>query len=88
MFPREQNSKRLVQCRCTLADVTYIYRKTTEYNISIYLAFVDFNNAFDSIETRSFLNGLNNTRIGTMHLSRTLPERNDAPSTSTIIQQR
>lgn len=34
-----------------------------EYNVSCHLTFVDFNNAFDSVELWTILQGLNNARV-------------------------
>jgi len=46
-----------------LQTLRIIIEKTTEYNIPIHLAFI----AFDSIETRSFFNSMNNVKIDPIH---------------------
>lgn len=40
-----------------------LIEKTKEYNMSLYLAFVDFEKAFDSLELYAILNSLQNSRI-------------------------
>jgi len=37
--------------------------KCNEYNTPLYLAFIDFNKAFDSVELWAIIRGLNNARI-------------------------
>lgn len=43
--------------------VRSLIEKTQEYNMPLYLIFVDFEKAFDSIETLAILNSLQNSRI-------------------------
>ena len=46
-----------------LQTLRTLIEKTTEYNIPIHLAFIDFHKAFDSIETRYILDSMDNARI-------------------------
>jgi Reverse transcriptase (RNA-dependent DNA polymerase) len=46
-----------------LQTLRALIEKTTEYNIPIHLAFIDFHKAFDSIETRHILDSMDNARI-------------------------
>lgn len=43
--------------------VRTLIEKCTEYNIPLHMAFVDYQKAFDSIETWAILNAMNNARI-------------------------
>lgn len=40
-----------------------LIEKTKEYNVPLHLAFIDSQNAFDSIETRAFVKAMNDARI-------------------------
>lgn len=46
-----------------LLTMKLLTEKANEYNITLYLAFVDFEKAFDSVETWAILRGLRNCRI-------------------------
>lgn len=46
-----------------LQTIRTLIEKTTEYNIPIHLAFVDYHKAFDSIETWAFLTAMEDARI-------------------------
>lgn len=46
-----------------LQTIRTLIEKTTEYNVPLYLAFVDFHKAFDSIETWAFLQAMDDARI-------------------------
>lgn len=46
-----------------LQAIRTLIEKTTEYNIPLHLAFVDFHKAFDSVETWAFIQAMNDTRI-------------------------
>lgn len=46
-----------------LQTVRTLIEKSTEYNVPLYLAFVDFHKAFDSIETWSFTQAMYDARI-------------------------
>lgn len=46
-----------------LQTIKTVIEKTTEYNIPLHLAFVDYQKAFDSIETWSFLTAMEDARI-------------------------
>lgn len=46
-----------------LQAIRTLIEKTTEYNIPLHLAFVDFHKAFDSIETWAFTQAMDDTRI-------------------------
>lgn len=40
-----------------------LIEKTTEYNVPIHLTFIDFNKAFDTIETHCILEAMDNAKI-------------------------
>lgn len=50
-----------------LQTIRAAIEKTTEYNIPLHLAFIDYHKAFDSIETWAFLNALDDARIDTRY---------------------
>ena len=52
-----------------LQTIKTVIEKTTEYNIPLHLAFVDYQKAFDSIETWSFLAAMEDARIDSRYYS-------------------
>ena len=46
-----------------------LIEKTTEYSIPLYMAFVDYEKAFDSIESWAILAALNKARIDSRYTS-------------------
>ena len=52
-----------------LQVIHMLIEKTTEYSIPLYMAFVDYEKAFDSIETWAILAALNKARIDSRYTS-------------------
>lgn len=50
-----------------LQTVRTLIEKCTEYNVPLHLAFVDYEKAFDSVETWAVLNAMNEARIDTRY---------------------
>lgn len=46
-----------------LQSIRTLIEKTTEYNVPLHLAFIDFHKAFDSIETWAFIQAMDDARI-------------------------
>lgn len=46
-----------------LQTIRTLIEKTTEYNIPLHMAFIDYHKAFDSVETWAFLTAMNDARI-------------------------
>ena len=52
-LPKQAAYRRRFSTIDHLHDVTQVLKKTTEYNIPLYMAFVDYDKAFDSIQHRA-----------------------------------
>ena len=52
-----------------LQTITQLVEKTNEFNIPLALLFIDFEKAFDSIETNTVLSALNEQKIDSRYIS-------------------